>query len=76
MNPKIRAHLALLTITLIFGFHYVIAKAMMPQYLEPRQLLFLRVSGGLVLFFIWHQLFVRERVEKKDLLRLALHEVL
>ena len=72
MNRVLKAHLALLTITFIFGFHYTIAKGLMPGFLHPMQLLFMRVLGGLILFSVYHRLFVREKVEKKDLLLLAL----
>jgi len=72
MNKTYKAHLALITITLIFGFHYTIAKGLMPGFLHPMQLLFIRVLGGLILFWIYHRLFVREKVDRKDLLRLAL----
>ncbi|MCX6252135.1 MAG: DMT family transporter [Bacteroidetes bacterium] len=72
MNKTYKAHLALIAITLIFGFHYTIAKSLMPDYLHPMQLLFIRVLGGLILFFVYHKLFVREKVEKKDMLLLAL----
>ena len=72
MNRTVRAHLSLIAITLIFGLHYSIAKGLMPGYLHPLQLLFLRSLGGLILFWIFHKLFIREKVEKKDLLILAL----
>jgi drug/metabolite transporter (DMT)-like permease len=72
MNKTYKAHLALITITLIFGFHYTIAKGLMPGVLHPMQLLFIRVLGGLILFWAYHRLFVKERIERKDMMRLAL----
>lgn len=72
MNRTIKAHLSLVGITLIFGLHYSIAKGLMPVYLHPVQLLFLRSIGGLILFWLFHRLFIREKVEKKDLVVLAL----
>lgn len=72
MNGTIKAHLSLVGITLIFGLHYSIAKGLMPGYLHPLQLLFLRSIGGLILFWLFHGLFIHEKVEKKDMVVLAL----
>lgn len=57
---------------MIFGLHYSIAKSLMPDYLTSWQLVFLRLLGGVILFWIFGRLFVRERVERRDLLMLAL----
>ena len=72
MNQTLKAHLALLVTTLIFGLHYIIAKSVMPESFQPMQLLFIRLLGGLILFWIFQRLFVPEKVEKKDLFILAL----
>ena len=72
MSQTLRAHLALLATTLIFGLHYTIAKSMMPHFLSPMQLIFLRLLGGVLLFWIFQRLFVREKVEKRDLFMLAI----
>lgn len=71
MSRFLRAHLALFTVTLIFGMHYSIAKGLMPGYLEPMHLLFLRLLGGTLLFWLFHYFYPRESVAKKDLLMLA-----
>ena len=44
----------------------------MPDYINPSGFILLRVTGGVILFFITYVLFIRESVEKKDLIRLAL----
>jgi drug/metabolite transporter (DMT)-like permease len=72
MTQTQRAHLSLLGTTLIFGLHYAVAKSMMPQFLTPMQLIFLRLSGGLVLFWSFQRLFVREKVDRRDLFKLAI----
>jgi drug/metabolite transporter (DMT)-like permease len=72
MNRTLKAHLSLVTITLIFGLHYSIAKSLMPGYFHPLQLLFLRSLGALILFWVVHRLYTREKVERKDLMVLAL----
>ena len=40
------AHLAILGANIIYGLNYVIAKDIMPDYLEPRAIIFLRVAGA------------------------------
>jgi drug/metabolite transporter (DMT)-like permease len=61
---------------LIFGLHYAVAKSMMPGFLTPMQLIFIRLLGGLVLFWSFQKLFVREKVDRRDLLKLAICGVL
>ena len=72
MNNTIKAHIALLFANLIYGLNYVIAKGIMPDYLAPRAIIFLRVFGAIILFWLFHKIFVKEKVEKKDLFKLAL----
>jgi drug/metabolite transporter (DMT)-like permease len=45
---------------------------MMPQFLTPMQLIFIRLLGGLVLFGVFQKLFVQEKVDRRDLFKLAL----
>ena len=72
MNRNIKAHLALLLISLIFGIHYMIGKSLMPVPFQPLQLLFLRSLGAVLLFWIFQRWFIQEKVARKDLLMLAL----
>ena len=44
----------------------------MPNYLSPNVFILLRVAGATFLFWIIRLLFVREKVERKDLLKFAL----
>ena len=72
MTNNFRAHLALLATTLIFGMHYFIAKSLMPAAFSPAQLIFLRLFGGAVIFWLFQRLFVPEKVERRDLMKLAI----
>ncbi|MFZ4521929.1 MAG: DMT family transporter [Bacteroidales bacterium] len=72
MSSTLKAHLALLTTTFIFGFAYNIVKGLMPEMLSPMQLIFIRLLGGMIIFWLFQRLFVPEKVEKKDLLTLAI----
>lgn len=72
MNRTLKAHIAMLVTTLIFGMHYMIAKSMMPVPFQPLQLLFMRSLGAVILFWIFQRWFIREKVQRKDLWMLAL----
>lgn len=70
MSGNIKPHLAVLGANVIYGLNYSIAKDVMPNFVTPFALVFCRVSGALILFWIIY-LFTFEKVEKKDLLVLA-----
>ncbi|MEI6174490.1 MAG: DMT family transporter [Bacteroidota bacterium] len=71
MKTTYKAHLALLSTTLIFGFAYSIVKGLMPEMMSPKQLIFIRLLGGALIFWLFQRLFVPEKVERKDLIMLA-----
>lgn len=71
MNTNLKAHLALLSANIIYGLNYSIAKDVMPEYILPFGFIFCRVIGALFLFWLAHS-FIYEKVEKKDLLLLAI----
>jgi drug/metabolite transporter (DMT)-like permease len=71
MTSNHRAHLALIATTLIFGFAYNIVKSLMPVILSPMQLIFIRLLGGMIIFWLFQRLFVFEKVERRDLVMLA-----
>ncbi len=72
MNQTLKAHSSMLATTVIFGIHYTVAKGLMPDAFTPKQLLFLRLAGGFILFWIFQKLFVPEKVERRDLFKFAL----
>jgi len=70
---KWKAHLALLSVALIYGANYTIAKNVLDQdYLEPNGFILLRVLSGFVLFNIIHFSITKEKIDKKDIGLLAL----
>jgi drug/metabolite transporter (DMT)-like permease len=72
MNSKIfKAHLALLGANIIYGVNYIIAKGIMPHKIGASAFIFLRVVGAGLLFWLIKS-FIKEKVTKKDLGRLAL----
>lgn len=70
MSSNLKAHFALLGANVIYGINYTVAKDIMPDFITPFGLVFLRVIGALSLFWIIHS-FNYEKVEKKDFLLLA-----
>jgi drug/metabolite transporter (DMT)-like permease len=72
LNQNIKSHLALLGANSIYGLNYVIAKGIMPDYLMPKAIIFLRVSMTVIVFGILHFTLPSEKVEIRDLFKLAL----
>ena len=72
MSKVLKAHLALLIVNIIYGANYSIAKEVMPTYVQPFAFVVIRVFGAAVLFWIVGALFVKEKVEKKDIPKFAL----
>ena len=72
MINVVRAHVALFTVNALYGINHVIAKGVMPDYLTPSVFIFLRASGAVLLFWLVSILLIREKVQRKDFIRLAL----
>ncbi len=72
MKNSTKAHLALLGANVIYGANYIIAKGIMPHKIGPTAFVFIRLSCCVLLFWAIKLLFVKEKVERKDFLRLAL----
>jgi drug/metabolite transporter (DMT)-like permease len=72
LNKSLQAHLALLIVNLIYGANYSIAKEVMPAYVQPFAFVLMRVGGALILFWIVSALLIKEKIDKKDLPRVAL----
>ena len=70
MNSNLKPHLAVLGANIIYGLNYTIAKDVMPEYIPPFGFIFCRVAGALLLFWSIFA-FNYEKIEKKDLLLLA-----
>ena len=71
MKKIILAHIALIFANLIYAINFTLAKDVMPEYIMPSGFILLRVSSAVILFSIVYFLFIRERIKKKDLVKLA-----
>lgn len=66
-----KAHLALLCVSLIYAANYTVAKEIMPKYLSPDALVFCRILTGVIIFWIL-SLVNYEKIEKKDFGRIII----
>ncbi len=69
-NALVKAHLALLAVNIIYGANYVVAKDVMPAYLNPISFVMARVVGALILFWILNRFVGLDKVKSKDLILL------
>ena len=72
MNKTLLAHLSLLFANLIYALNYTFAKDVMPEYIQPSGFILLRVIGAFFLFTLSYLLFIKEKVEKEDIIRFAI----
>jgi len=70
-NKILQAHLAILLANIIYGANYSIAKEVMPAYILPFGFVLLRIGGALLLFIMVSTFIIKEKIDKKDLPRLA-----
>ncbi len=68
----ILAHLAVIGANVIYGINYVVAKGIMPDFMQPRMIILLRVVGASIIFWLVASLYPRQRVAKKDMIRIAI----
>ena len=72
MKPALKAHLALFVVNAFYGANHILAKGVMPIYLTPNVFIAMRAVGATLLFWITKTFFIKERIERKDLLRIAI----
>jgi drug/metabolite transporter (DMT)-like permease len=66
------AHISLFLANLIYAINYTFAKDVMPNFIQPSGFILLRVTGDITLFSLIYFLFVKEKVDRKDIIRLAI----
>ena len=72
MSKTTLAHISLFLANLIYAINYTFAKDVMPDFIEPSGFILLRVTGAVTLFSIMYFLFVKEKVDIKDIIHLAI----
>ena len=69
--PKILLpHLALFCANSIYAINYIFAKDVMPHYLGPSGFILLRVLGAFLVFSLVHHFFIKEVIQRKDIVYL------
>lgn len=71
LGKKFWAHAAILGANIIYGLNYSIAKDVMPEFIQPFGFIFCRVSGALLLFWMFAQFAEKEKVSERDLALMA-----
>ncbi len=67
MSNILRVHLSLFLVAFIYAATFTIAKEVMPLYIKPMGLILIRAWGAMLLLWITHALFVREKInDRKD----------
>ena len=69
MNDSRKAHLSLLAAQIIYALNYSIAKDLMPTFIGPAGLVFMRVSGACILFWTISLFTEKEKVQKSHLIK-------
>ena len=72
MNKTSRAHLFLIVSGLLFGANYWIAKGLMPDFMQPAQIILVRCLSAVALFWLVSMMTIREKVGRRDHILLAM----
>lgn len=71
-GKSLKAHISLGLATIIFGVNYWISKGLMPDYVNPQQLVLMRVVGASLLFWVLSLFLPREKVSETDMKMIAI----
>lgn len=67
-TSNLLAHIALFSVQLLYAGNFTIAKEVMPNYILPKGVIFLRISFGLIAFWLLHLTVVKAKeVSRKDI---------
>jgi len=69
VNNKYKIHIALFIVSLIYGATFTIAKVVMNGYIPPFAFIMLRIWTATILLFIFHSVFIKEKIRDKSDLR-------
>ena len=73
MDIRIKAHIALFLVALIYGANYTISKVVLDDgYIQPLGFVLMRVISGVVFFTLVHRFFIKEKIKRKDIGKLIL----
>jgi drug/metabolite transporter (DMT)-like permease len=72
MNDSARAHISLFSAQVIYALNYSIAKDLMPAHIQPLALVFCRILGACLLFWLLSLFFRKEPLQSGDLKKMML----
>lgn len=76
MHTKVKVHLALFIVSLIYGATFTIAKMVMPEFIKPFGFILLRIIVATVCIFFFHRHYVKGAItDKKDLFPLLISAI-
>ncbi len=71
MTNTLKGHVALFAAQIIYALNYTVAKGLMPNFIGPIAIVFLRIIGACVLFWFLSLFVETQTVERKDLKKMA-----
>ena len=71
-NKNLQAHLALFIAQLLYAVSFVLAKDVTKNYISPFGLVVFRAGGAALLLWITQIIFIKEKTDKKDILKFLL----
>lgn len=72
MPKRYLAHILLFTVNWIYAANLSIAKIAMPAHIQPNAFIVLRAGIGALAFFLFHEIYIKEKVDKQDWPRMIL----
>ncbi|MEX2597265.1 MAG: DMT family transporter [Salibacteraceae bacterium] len=66
MSKRTVAHIVLFIVGVFYAINYIVAKGIMPTYIEPSGFIFYRVFGATFLFWIVHRFTSNEKINRED----------
>jgi drug/metabolite transporter (DMT)-like permease len=76
MNKRYLALIAAFLATSIYGINHTVAKEVMPIYIGSSGFIMLRLLGATLIFWLISQFTPKEKIEKKDFLKILLASIL
>lgn len=70
MTNAVKGHIALFAAQIVYALNYSIAKGLMPGFIGPFALVFLRILGACLLFWFLSMFVKTQKVEKADMIKM------
>jgi drug/metabolite transporter (DMT)-like permease len=71
VKKSLQGHIALFVAQIIYAINYSVAKGLMPDFISPMSIVFYRVIGACLLFWLLAFFVKLEKVDKKDLAKMS-----